>query len=62
MLMYSYQCKFISLPGLEAIKLFSCSTQLNTKFELLINMKIPKVNEILRFKSSKSIIYPADKC
>ena len=29
-------------PGLEVIKLFSCSTQLSTKFQLLIKTKIPK--------------------
>ena len=28
-------------PGPEVIKLFSCSTQLSTKFQLLINTKIP---------------------
>ena len=27
-------------PGLEVIKLFSCSTQLNMKFVLLINLKL----------------------
>ena len=43
-------------PGPEIIKLFSFSTQLNTKFKLLINIKI------VRFKSSMSFIYPAHKC
>ena len=28
-------------PGLEVIKLFSCSTQLSTKFQLLVKTKIP---------------------
>ena len=44
------------------IKLFSCSSQLSLKFKLLTNMKRAKINEILRFKSTKSIIYPANKC
>ena len=29
-------------PGLEVIKLFSCSTQLSMKFKLLINTEIAK--------------------
>ena len=37
-------------PGLEVIKLFSCSTQLSTKFNLLINAKMPIVG-ILTFIS-----------
>ena len=39
------------LPGLEAIKLFSFSTQLTTKFILLINVKMPTVVGILTFIS-----------
>ena len=31
-----------SQSGPEVIKLFSCSTQLSTQFQLLINTKIPK--------------------
>ena len=31
--------------GSEVIKLFSCSTQLNMKFSLLINMKMPTIVE-----------------
>ena len=30
-----------AFPGPEVIKLFSCSTQLNTKFIVLINVKMP---------------------
>ena len=37
--------------GLEVIKLFSCSTQLSTKFILLINVKMPLNNGILTFIS-----------
>ena len=35
--------------GLEAIKLFSCSSQLSTKFILLINVKMPTIVGILTF-------------
>ena len=31
----------------RGIKLFSCSTQLSTKFILLINVKMPKIVDIL---------------
>ena len=36
-------------PGSEVIKLFSCSTQLSTKFILLINIKMPTIVGILTF-------------
>ena len=38
-------------PGPEVIKLFSCSTQLSTKFILLINVKMPTTVGILTFIS-----------
>ena len=38
-------------PGPEVIKLFSCSTQLSTKFILLINVKMPTIVGILTFIS-----------
>ena len=38
-------------PGSEVIKLFSCSTQLSTKFILLINVKMPTIVGILTFIS-----------
>ena len=38
-------------PGPEVIKLFSCSTQLSTKFILLINVKMPIIVGILTFIS-----------
>ena len=38
----------ISVP--EVITLFSCSTQLSTKFQLLIKTIIPTYEEISRFK------------
>ena len=38
-------------PGPKAIKLFPCSTQLSTKFILLINVKMPTIVGILTFTS-----------
>ena len=35
----------------EVVKLFSCSTQLSTKFILLINVKMPTIVGILTFIS-----------
>ena len=35
--------------GLEIIKLFSCSTQLNMKLILVINVKIPTIDGIVTF-------------
>ena len=37
--------------GPEVIKLFPCSTQLSTKFILLINVKMPTIVGILSFIS-----------
>ena len=34
-------CSSLLTPGLEVIKLFSCSTQLSSKFQLLVKTKIP---------------------
>ena len=39
------------IPGLEVIKLFSCSTQLSMKFQLLINVEIVKNCGKLKFKT-----------
>ena len=41
--------KTLTPPGPEVIKLFSYSTQLSTKFILLINVKMPTVVGILTF-------------
>ena len=38
-----------SRAGPEVIKLFSCSTQLSSKFILLINIKMPTIDGILTF-------------
>ena len=48
--------------GLEVIKLFSCSTQLSTKFQILIKTKIPTNEEVSWFKSLKCCMYYANKC
>ena len=50
----------IKQPGLEVIKLFSCSTQLSTKFPHFIKTKIPKSEEISCFKSLRCGIYHAN--
>ena len=41
----------LSSPGPVVIKLFSCSTQLNMKLILLINVKMPTTVGILTFIS-----------
>ena len=43
-------------PCPEVIKLFPCSTQLSTKFILLINVKMPTMIGILTFISMINII------
>ena len=47
--------------GPEVIKLFSYSTQLSTKFQLLIKNKIPTNEEVSCFKSLRCCIYHAYK-
>ena len=49
-------------PGPEVIKLFSCSTQQSSKFQLLIKTKKPTNKEVSCFKSLRCCIYHADKC
>ena len=46
----------------EAIKYFSCSTQLSSKFQLPIKTKILTNKEVSCFKSLRSCIYHANKC
>ena len=50
----TYFIRGYSLPtsGPEVIKLFSYSTELSTKFILLINVKMPTIVGILTFISS----------
>ena len=52
----------VSRPGAKVMKLFSCSTQLNMKFKMLINIEIAKIDGIFRFNSLEPAIYPANKC
>ena len=49
-------------PSPEVIKLFSCSTQLSTKLQLLIKTKIPTNEEVSCFKAVICYSYHADKC
>ena len=44
-------CSHATISGTEVIKLFSCSTQLSTKFILLLNDKMPTIVGILTFIS-----------
>ena len=46
----------------EVINLFSCSTQLSMKFQLLIKGKMVKNKDFSCFKTLICCIYPADKC
>ena len=52
----------VSIPVPEVLKLFSCSTQLNRKFQLLIKTKIPTNKEVSCFKSLRCCIYHVNKC
>ena len=48
--------------GPEVIKLFSCSTQLRTKFQLLIKTITSTNGEVSCFKSLRCCIHHAYKC
>ena len=45
--------KKMNSPGPEVIKLFSCSTQLSMKFQLLLKTKILKNKDFTCFKTLK---------
>ena len=45
----------------KVIKLFSCSAQLNKRFQLLMKTKIPTNKEVSCFKSLRCCIYHANK-
>ena len=54
-----------SETGAEAIKLFSCSTQMSMKFSPLIHVKMPTIVGILTCMSGKNSIlclYEPKKC
>ena len=48
--------------GPEVIKLFSCSTQLSTKFQMLIKAKIQTNVDVSFFKPLRCCLYHANKC
>ena len=51
------QARHFVEQGPEVIKLFSYSTQLSTKFQLLIKTKIPTNEAVSCFKSLRCCIY-----
>ena len=51
---WSYSYRDDRGPGPEVIQLFSCSTQLRLKLILPINVKMPKIVDILTFISTIS--------
>ena len=53
---------FMFGPGSEVIKLYSCSTQMGTKFQLIIKTKIRKSKNVSCFKSLRCGNYHANKC
>ena len=52
----------IRSPGPEIIKLFSCTSQLSIKFQLLIKTKTLTNEGVSCFKSLRSGIHHANKC
>ena len=52
----------INNSGPKVIKLFSRSTQLSTKFQLLIKTEIPTNKEFSCFKSLQCCIFHDNKC
>ena len=57
----NYKMEDVS-TGPEVIKLFLCSTQLGTKFQLLIKTKILTNKEVSCFNFLRCCIYYANKC
>ena len=49
-------------PVPEVMKRLTCTTELSTKFQLLIKTKISTNEEVSRFKSLRGCIYHANKC
>ena len=50
------------LPGPEVIKLFTCSTQLNIEFQMLIKTEMLKSKDFSCFQTLIFCIYHAYKC
>ena len=46
------------MPGPEVIKLFSCSTQLSMKFEMLISLKISRNSDFLGSDKPRMLFFP----
>ena len=61
-MLFVHALGLVKKPGPKVIKLFSCSTQLSTKFQLLIKTKISTNIEDSCFKSLRCCIYLANKC
>ena len=57
------RCEFLFFrnSGPEVMKHFLCSTQLSTKFQLLIKTKISTNKEVSCFKSLRCCIYHPNK-
>ena len=51
LIVYALKLQINAQSGTEVMKLVPCSTQLSTKFILLINVKMPKIVGILTFIS-----------
>ena len=56
----SFKCRR-NRPGAEVINIFSCSTQLSTKFQQLIKTKMMKNKDFSCFKTLR-FFYHANKC
>ena len=53
-------CHYVDEPtgfSLSGTKLFPCSTQLSMEFELLLNIKIAKINENSDFENQSQSLY-----
>ena len=53
---YACLSSYLVSPGSEVIKLFSCSTQLSMKFQLLIKAKILTYEEFLALSLSDVVL------
>ena len=60
--LYGQMTQDFMQSGHEVIKLFSCSIQLSTRFQLLIKTKILTYEEVSCFKYLRCCIYHAYKC
>ena len=56
-----WSSRIIAFPCPEVLKHFPCSTQLSTKFILLVNVKMPTIVGILTFISMINTVYESFK-